>query len=224
MMNIVKLFKRIALIVVLLTGTSLAPAEEIDICSPFMDGKVDESLLSSMLSAADDGHLFRIQQESSRMGFCVESKLSRIEGNFREFKGGMALDPAENGTGQTMVLIKAESLDTEGDMIERMIKGENFFDVEHYPEVLFVSNGFHWTGPDTAVLKGDLTLRGITKPVIFNVTLTALDDNPVKDAQKILVKATTTINRADFGMEKLTSLVNSEVQLCMSVEALKYSS
>jgi len=90
--------------------------------------------------------------------------------------------------------------------------------------VLFVSNGFQWTGPDTAVLKGHLTLRGITKPVIFNVTLTALDDYPVKDAQKILVKATTTINRADFGMEKLTSLVNSEVQLCMSVEALKYSS
>ena len=223
-MNIVKLFKRIALIVVLLTGTSLAPAEEIDICSPFMDGKVDESLLSSMLSAADDGHLFRIQQESSRMGFCVESKLSRIEGNFREFKGGMALDPAENGTGQTMVLIKADSLDTEADMVERMIKGESFFDVEHYPEVLFVSSGFHWTGPDTAVLKGNLTLRGITKPVIFNVTLTALDDHPVKDAQKILVKATTTINRADFGMEKLTSLVNSDVQLCMSVEALKYSS
>ena len=224
MMNIFKLFKHIALTVVLLTGASLAPAEEIDICSPFMDGKVDESLLASMLSAADDGHLFRIQQESSRMGFCVDSKLSRIEGIFREFKGGMTLDPEEKGTGQTMVLIQAESLDTEGDIVERMIKGEDFFDVEHYPEVLFVSNGFQWTGPDTAVLKGHLTLRGITKPVIFNVTLTALDDYPVKDAQKILVKATTTINRADFGMEKLTSLVNSEVQLCMSVEALKYSS
>lgn len=224
MMNIFKLFKHIALTVVLLTGASLAPAEEIDICSPFMDGKVDESLLASMLSAADDGHLFRIQQESSRMGFCVDSKLSRIEGIFREFKGGMTLDPEEKGTGQTMVLIQAESLDTEGDIVERMIKGEDFFDVEHYPEVLFVSSGFHWTGPDTAVLKGDLTLRGITKPVIFNVTLTTLDDHPVKDAHKILVTATTTINRADFGMEKLTSLVNREVQLCMSVEALKYSS
>jgi len=154
----------------------------------------------------------------------VDSKLSRIEGIFRDFKGGMALDLEENGTGQTMVLIQADSLDTEGEMVERMIKSESFFDVEHYPEVLFVSNGFQWTGPDTAVLKGHLTLRGITKPVIFNVTLTALDDYPVKDAQKILVKATTTINRADFGMEKLTSLVNSEVQLCMSVEALKYSS
>jgi len=221
-MSIHKRLKRMALLVILLVGPNLAPAEEIDICSPFRDGKVDESLLATMLSAADDGHLFRIQQESSQVGFCVDSKLSRIEGIFTEFKGGMALNPGENGTGQTMILIKAGSLDTEGNMVESMIKGKNFFDVEHYPEVLFVSSGFHWTGPDTAVLKGDLTLRGITKPVTFNVTLTSLDDSQVKEAEKILVTATTTINRADFGMEKLTSLVNNSVQLCMSVEALKY--
>jgi len=221
-MDMTKLIKRIALAVSLLTGASLASAEEADVCSPFRDGKVDESLLATMLSAADDGHLFRIQQQSSQVGFCVNSKLSRIEGLFTEFKGGIALDPDENGTGQTVVLIKANSIDTEGKIVENMIKGESFFDVEHYPEVLFVSSGFQWTGPDTAVLKGELTLRGVTRPVIFNVTLTALDEHPVKDAQKILVKATTTINRADFGMEKLTSLVSNRVDLCMSVEALKY--
>ncbi|MGB5177203.1 MAG: YceI family protein [Gammaproteobacteria bacterium] len=217
-----KLFKHIVLTVTLLTVASLAPAEEADICSPFMDGKVDESLLATMLSAADDGHLFRIQQQSSQVGFCVNSKLSRIEGIFRDFKGGMALEQGKSGTGQTIVLIKANSLDTEGNIVESMIKGESFFDVEHYPEVLFVSNGFRWTGADTAVLKGDLTLRGITKPVVFNVTLTSLDGKKVKDAEKILVKATTTINRTDFGMKKLTSLVNNSVDLCMSVEALKY--
>ena len=222
MMDMTKLIKRIALAVSLLTGASLASAEEADVCSPFRDGKVDESLLTTMLSAADDGHLFRIQQQSSQVGFCVNSKLSRIEGIFREFKGGMALDSTENSTGQTVVLIKSNSLDTEGKIVENMIKGESFFDVEHYPEVLFVSSGFQWTGPDTAVLKGDLTLRGITKPVVFNVTLTSLDDHQVKDAERILVKATTTINRADFGMKKLTSLVNNSVDLCMSVEALKY--
>jgi len=219
-----KFFRYIALTIALLAGTSLALAEETDICSPFRDGKVDESLLATMLSAADDGHLFRIQQESSEVGFCVDSKLSRIEGIFREFKGGMALDLDDNGTGQTVVLIKSDSLDTEGNVIENMIKGESFFDVKHFPEVLFVSSGFRWTGPDTAVLKGDLTLRGITKPVIFNVTLTSLDDNEVKDAEKILVKATTTIDRADFGMKNLSALVNNSVQLCMSVEALKYGS
>jgi polyisoprenoid-binding protein YceI len=224
LMKIHIFFRHIALTVALLAGASLVLAEEADICSPFKDGKVDESLLSTMLSAADDGHLFRIQQESSQVGFCVDSRVSRIEGVFREFRGGMALDLNENGTGQTMVLIKSDSLDTEGSVIENMIKGEGFFDVEHYPEVLFVSSGFQWTGPDTAVLKGDLTLRGITKTVVFHVTLTALDENEVKDAQKILVKATTTINRADFGMKKLSALVNNNVQLCMSVEALKYGS
>jgi polyisoprenoid-binding protein YceI len=152
----------------------------------------------------------------------VDSKLSRIEGKFREFEGGMALDPGGNGTGQTMILIRVNSLDVEGDIIKSMLLGEKFFDVEHHPEILFVSSGFKWTGPDTAVLKGKLTMRGITRPVIFNVALTARDNKPVKQARKILVKATTSIDRADFGMKKLASLVNNTVQLCMSVEALKY--
>jgi polyisoprenoid-binding protein YceI len=217
-----ELFKRIVLALTLLTSAGLTQAEETEVCSPFKDGMVDNSSLANMLSAANDGHLYRIQQESSQVGFCVDSKLSRIEGDFRDFQGGMVLNAGDNSNGQTMVLIRADSLDTEGAVIESIIKGEGFFDVEHYPEVLFVSNGFHWTGPETAVLKGDLTMRGITKPVIFNVTLTALGATQVNQAQKILVKATTTIDRADFGMESLSSLVNSSVQLCMSVEALKY--
>jgi len=223
-MHMIKLLQRIVLTATLLTGAGLALGEGSDICSAFRDGKVNSSLLATMLSAANDGHLYRIQQSSSRVGFCVDSKLSRIEGNFTEFQGGMALNPGDNDNGQTMVMIKANSLETEGAIVEGMVKGKGFFDVEHYPEVLFVSSGFEWTGTDTAVLKGNLTLRGITKPVIFNVTLTSLDDNKPNKAKSILVKATTTINRADFGMKGLTALVDSNVNLCMSVEALKYKS
>jgi polyisoprenoid-binding protein YceI len=221
-MNMRKLFQQIVLTLALPTAAGVVQAVEAELCAPLRVGMVFISSLATMLSAANDGHLYRIQQESSRVGFCVNSKLSRIEGNFRDFQGGMALNSGDNGNGQTMVLIRTDSLDTKGAVIENVIKGEGFFDVEHYPEVLFVSNGFHWTGPETAVLKGELTMRGITKPVIFNVTLTALDANQLNQAQKILVKATTTIDRADFGMESLPSLVNNSVQLCMSVEALKY--
>ena len=217
-----KLLKQFVVVATLLSGAVFAQAEEADVCSPFMDGKVDETLLATMLSAAQDGHLYRIQQDSSRVGFCVDSKLSRIEGSFNNFQGGISLATGANNDGQTMVLIRTDSLEAEGSLVQHMIKGENFFDVAHHPEVLFVSNGFKWTGPDTAVLKGKLTLRGITKPVIFNVKLTALDDKQIKRAGRILVKATTSINRADFGMEKLASLVEGNVQLCMSVEALKY--
>jgi polyisoprenoid-binding protein YceI len=221
-MSMSKFIKGIVLTAILLTGHGLALAEESDVCSAFQDGKVNSSLLATMLSAAHDGHLYRIQQESSRVGFCVDSKLSRIEGTFKEFQGGMALEPGDKVNGQTMVMIKANSLETEGTIVENMIKGEGFFDVEHHPEVLFVSTGFHWTGTDTAVLKGNLTLRGITKPVIFNVKLTSLDGKRVDQAEKILVKATTTIDRADYGMEKLSKLVDGNVKLCMSVEAMKY--
>lgn len=221
-MNMSKFFKQIVLTVVLLTNLGLAQAEEAEVCKPFKDGVVNESLLSTMLSAAQDGHLYRIEQSSSKVGFCVDSKLSRIEGDFNDFQGGIALDTGDAANGQTMVLIRTESLHTKGAIVESMLKSEDFFDAEHHPEILFVSTGFKWTGAETAVLKGELTMRGITKPVIFNVTLTALDASQVEHAKKIVVKATTTINRTDFGMDGLSSMVNNNVQLCMSVEAQKY--
>ena len=224
-MDINTFFKQIILTVTLLTGLGQLQAEEAEkgeLCEPFKDGVVNESMLETMLSAAEDGHLYRIQQASSKVGFCVDSKLSRIEGDFNDFQGGIALDTGDKTDGQTMVLIRAASLDTKGALIANMLKSESFFDVENHPEILFVSNGFRWTGADTAVLKGKLTMRGITKHVIFHVTLTALDGKQVKVAEKILVKATTTINRADFGIDTLASMVNNDVQLCMSVEALKF--
>ncbi len=193
----------IAFFLLTLGGSALAASvlpENPDVCEPFMDGRVDESLLSGMLSAAEDGHLYRIQPGSSQVGFCVNSALKRIEGNFTEFKGGMTLGNGEANNGQTLVLIRTDSLDTQGALVRSLLKGESFFDVEKYPDVLFVSNSFAWTGADTAIMKGDLTLRGITRPILFEVTLT-----PAKTGM-ITVKATATINRAEFGMDKLDAL------------------
>lgn len=215
------LIKQLVIVFSLLVAGASALAasvlpEDPDVCEPFMDGRVDESLLSGMLSAAEGGHLYRIQPGSSQVGFCVNSALKRIEGNFTEFKGGMTLDSGAANNGQTLVLIRTDSLDTQGALVRNLLKSESFFDVEKYPDVLFVSNSFAWTGAKTATMKGDLTLRGITRPITFDVTLT-----PAKTGM-ITVKATATINRAEFGMDKLDSVVNGEVQLCLSVEALKF--
>lgn len=215
------LIKQLVIVFSLLVAGASALAasvlpEDPDVCEPFMDGRVDESLLSGMLSAAEGGHLYRIQPGSSQVGFCVNSALKRIEGNFTEFKGGMTLDSGAANNGQTLVLIRTDSLDTQGALVRNLLKSESFFDVEKYPDVLFVSNSFAWTDAKSAIMKGDLTLRGITRPITFDVTLT-----PAKTGM-ITVKATATINRAEFGMDKLDSVVNGEVQLCLSVEALKF--
>jgi polyisoprenoid-binding protein YceI len=196
-----------------------------ELCAPFKDGKVDASVLQTMLKAAEVGRLYRIDASSSKVGFCVNSQFHRVEGDFKEFQGGMTLSKDGAGNAQTLVAIKTASLDTDGALIERLIKSPRFFDVENYPEILFVSTGFKWTSSTTALLKGNLTLHGVTKPVIFNVTLTDVKDkSPAADKrERILVKATTTVSRAQFGMDTLSTVVDDNVELCMSVEARKFA-
>lgn len=197
-------------------------AGEDDLCAPFRSGKVDEALLETMLSAAEKGHLYRIEQATSSVGFCVDSQLARIEGKFTQFQGGITLSPVSRTSGQAMVVIKTASVETKSAFIKGMIKGEDFFDVEHNPEILFVSRSLEWTSNDTAELKGDLSMRGITRPVTFHVSLVPLAADDINQAERVLVKASAGISRSDFGMKSLTSLISDEVQLCMTVRAMKY--
>jgi len=199
-------------------------AGEQELCAPFLNGKVDMSRVETMRAAARGGHLYRIQPDTSRVGFCVDSEFALVKAEFKDFQGGLTLWPDHpDNKDQAMVLVKTASLDTGGSMIEYMLKSERFFDVENYPEILFVSTGFTWSSDTTGTLKGDLTLHGVTRPVTFNVTLLPVKTRDEKHAGKVLVKAGTTIHRSDFGMDTLSRIVNDNVELCMSVEAVRYN-
>ncbi len=209
---------------VLLSAGLQGQAGEAELCAPFLNGKVDMSRVEAMRSAAKGGHLYRIQPGTSRVGFCVDSEFARVKAEFKDFQGGLTLWPDHPGNKeQAMVLVKTASLDTGGSMIEYMLKSERFFDVEKYPEILFVSTGFTWTSGTTGTLKGDLTLHGVTRLVTFNVTLLPIRNTDEKNDNSVLVKADTTIHRSDFGMDTLSRVVNDSVELCMSVEAVRYS-
>jgi polyisoprenoid-binding protein YceI len=203
---------------------SQAASENTELCAPFKDSNVDEALVSSMLQAAKDGYLYRIRKDSSRVGFCVDSEFSRVEAVFRDFSGGLALTPAERSANaqQAMVVIRTESLDTSGSIVENLIKSERFFDVETYPEILFVSHSFEWLDKDKAKIHGDLTVHGVTRPVALEVTLIPQQKQPGSSEETMLIKASTVIKRSDFGMDSLSTLVSDQVELCMSVEVLRY--
>jgi len=202
----------------------LTPAmAETDVCAPFKDGVVDEAIVSKMLEAANDGHLYRIDPDSSKVGFCVDSPIGLIKGEFKKFTGGLTFLQENVSTDeQALVMIETASLETSGVFIEGMLKGRKFFDVENFPEMLFVSTGFKWVSATEAVLLGELTLHGVTKKVGFHVVLV---DQPGDDehGQRILVKATTLIHRSEFGLTALSPMVSDSVNLCMSVDAVKYS-
>ena len=225
-MHINILVKQVLGIIVAVGWLSLAHADPVenDLCSPFKDGKVDTSLLSTMLDAARNGYLYRIENETSQVGFCVSSKFSEVKGDFHKFSGGLALPPAgaTSNRDQAMIVINTASLDTDGSLVEAMIKSERFFDVEKYPEILFISSGFKWTGTHTATIAGDLTVHGVTKPVVFDVTLSHVKDAAGKLTHRMIVKATTTIHRAEFGMDNMSQLVSDSVNLCLTVEVVRY--
>lgn len=197
-----------------------------DICAAFKYGAVDESIVAKMLASAEEGHLYRIKSSSSRVGFCVDSPIGRIEGVFKDFKGGLTFVPAAvSDDEQAMVMVNTSSLETSTPIVEGMLKGKQFFDTEKYPEILFVSREFRWVNPTEAILIGDLTMHGVTKPVGFHVQLIGKDvSDDQSDQQSIQVKATTLISRSEFGLNSLSSMVSDMVSLCMTVEAVKFRS
>ncbi len=190
------------------------------ICAPFRGGVVDPVIVSSMLQAAAENRLYRIQQKSSSVGFCIDSAIGRIESEFKGVQGGFALRREVWGdASQMLVMVDARSLAMDECFVKKMLVGEHFLDIETYSRILFVSSKFRWLDHENAILDGMLTMHGVTKPVRFDVKMTMLSDRKLPNIADIIITAKSLINRADFGMDRLKFLVSDEIELCMRIEA-----
>lgn len=211
--------------IAMLGQTASWAGEPDDLCAPFKNSSVDQSLVAMMLAAAEQGGLYRIQSSTSSVGFCAHSAVGRIEAEFTAFQGGVSLlGASQPGYGQALVRVDVDSLSTERSLLGHLLKSESFFDVENFPEILFVSTGLRWSSPSRGMLHGELTLRGVTRPVVFSVELIGSDGAAVEDAEKVQVKATATIRPSEFGMQAVPKFADDAVDLCMRVDAVRYSS
>jgi len=190
------------------------------ICAPFLNGVVDPAIVNSMLQAAKEGNLYRIQPKSSKVGFCVESCIGRLEAEFKDIQGGLALRRKVWGDeSQMLVMVDTNSLEMKENFVKHLLKSESFLDTETYPRILFVSTQLSWLDHEKAVLEGKLTMHGVTKPVSFDVKITRQANKDPERVADIIVTASSFIKRSDFGMHHLTFLVDDTVELCMRIEA-----
>jgi len=190
------------------------------ICAPFRGGIVDPAIIESMLQASEEGRLYRIQPNNSKVGFCVDSAIGRVEARFKGIQGGFALRKEVWGDkSQMLVMVDTNSLEMEGDYLKNMIKSEYFLDTYTYSKILFVSTRLWWQSYDRAILEGMLTMHGVTKPVYFNVQMTTVPNKNPQSVADIIVTAKSFINRADFDMANLTFMVSDTVEICMRIEA-----
>lgn len=149
----------------------------------------------------------------SDVGFEIKSMgMTVVKAKFNQVQSTMQFDAKAPQNASTHLVMDVESLSFSKPLFKHMILGEDLFYVEKYKTVIFKSIQFKDLGNGKYNVLGHLTLRGVTKPVIFETTFKPSMSN----ANLLDVQASAVINRRDFGMKKGIAGVGDKVNLHLS--------
>jgi polyisoprenoid-binding protein YceI len=126
--------------------------------------------------------------------------ISEVEGSFKKFDGSFTASKADFSDAAINFSIDVNSIDTDNDMRDKHLKGDDFFNAEQFPAATFKSTSFKKVSGNKYKLAGNLTIRNVTKPVTFDVVY----GGTAKDGYgntKAGFKASTVINRFDYGLK-----------------------
>ncbi len=149
------------------------------------------------------------------------------QGQFREFSGTLAYDPAHPENSHVEITVQARSIDTKNEARDSVLRSDDFFDVERYPTLAFRSTEVRPNGPDSLLVIGDFTVHGTTKRITMPVKVRGVHDVP--HVGKLAGFETTfTINRRDYGVNgarwgAVPGSLSDEVEIHLLVGAAKPS-
>jgi polyisoprenoid-binding protein YceI len=167
---------------------------------------------------------WNIDASHSSVTFRIRHLVSRVNGSFGQFKGTVLADPQNLAGGSVQVEIQTASIDTNNDRRDTHLRSGDFFDAEKYPTITFRSTRVQVTGRNLRV-HGDLTMRGVTRPVVLTGEMTGVTGAAGK--RRIGFEASTTIDRKDFGVqwnraaEGGGAVLGDEVQIQINVAAVE---
>ena len=139
---------------------------------------------------------------------------------FDKTSGRIVLDRAAK-TGSVDVTIDATSVNTGLALFNGHIQGADFFDTAKYPVITFKSTAVKFDGDKPVAVDGNLTIKGVTKPVTLTVTHFHSMPHPMLKKDAIGANAVARLKRSDFNMSKNVPYVGDEVTLSIAVEAIK---
>ncbi|MEM9667832.1 MAG: YceI family protein [Pseudomonadota bacterium] len=137
---------------------------------------------------------------------------------FRTVDAKLDLDADDPAASSVNVTIAANSIDTGVDVFDGHMNSADWLDTETYPEISFVSTTLEQTDAGTGTLTGDLTIKGVTKPVTLDVTLIGAGPHPLNQKETVGVEATGTVLRSDFGLGAYAPAVSDDVKILISGE------
>lgn len=144
---------------------------------------------------------WNLDKSHSSVNFRVKHMMvSTVHGEFKDFDGTASFDPADLSTLKTNFTVQVASVNTDDEKRDGHLKSADFFDAEKFPTLAFVSKSAKQTAPGKATLTGDLTIRGVTKEVTFDVEGFNEEIATPWGMKAVGGSATATINRHDYGV------------------------
>lgn len=145
---------------------------------------------------------------------------SWLLGRFNEFEGSFVYDEEKPEDASVEVTIKTASIDSNHAERDKHLRGEDFLEVDKYPEARFVSTGYTEKEDGTGVLKGDLTLHGVTRPVSIDVKHVGHGPDPWGGYRRGF-EGSTVLKLKDYNIDFDLGPAAREVNLFLSVEGIR---
>ena len=146
---------------------------------------------------------------------------SKISASFEEVKGHVMVEPGDLAKSTIDVTIPLGSVRSGVAKFDEHLESEDFFEVAKHPDARFVSTAIEQPSEGKLRVTGDLTLNGITKPVVLDVTINRMAPHPMAKTPWLGFDATTTIKRSDFDVDLYAPNVSDEVEVFVSAEMKK---
>lgn len=168
---------------------------------------------------------WQVDLSHTNVGFSVSHLFTSVQGRFDDFDATIEFDPDEPHATVVKATIQAASINTNHEKRDRHLRSADFFDAEKYPTLVFESSKMkEWSGKK-GKLSGNLTIHGVTRPVVFDVVYLGRGSDPWGNTRAGF-RATLTIDRKDYGLnwnEVLETggfLVGDEIEIRIDAEGI----
>jgi len=178
--------------------------------------------LFSASAALAEAEKYMLDASHSQIVFSYDHLgFSTTWGMFSGFEGEIMFDQANPAASSVSVSMPVKSMLTGWEGRFQHFMSKDFFDAADDEMVSFASTGIEVTGETTAKITGDLTLNGVTKPVVLDAVLNKTGDHPMANKPWAGFSATTSVLRSDFGLGMFAPYVSDKVAIQISIEAMK---
>jgi len=174
------------------------------------------------VSATAAVETYVIDPVHSSVAFNIRHLVSKVPGSFTKFSGTILVDRDDLEKSSVTATIETPSVTTANEKRDNHLRSPDFFDAVKFGTIEFKSTSWKKTGENTFDVAGDLTIHGVTKPVVLKTTLLGFGPGMQPGVEVSGWEASTTINRRDFGVNgpaMLGKVVGDEVAITIAIES-----